>query len=536
MVLAAWTTMLHQHGYDVLQPRATREIIAGLTSGVDIGFVGDRATSRSCANLKSALQDPAVERMVTGIIDADVALGRKAGPFTHPPFEVFSISPIGAVMKGGSWDDIRVIHHLSYPHGGDSINMNTADEYVRLGSVDRACDLVVRCGRGCFLIKIDVKDAYKLVPVRPQDWHLLGFRWRGKYYYERTLPFGLKSSCRLWELYATALHHFFERALSRRCVVHYIDDFLFVIEQLGDARAALTTALALCETLGVPISASKTEGPSTALTFLGIRLDTQAMRISLDDGKLAKLRSLLTDWEGRRTATKKELQSLCGVLCFACKVVRPGRSFLRRIITHMTGMGAAAGSRPIPDSVRLDVRWWADHAATWNGHSMLYEAEWRQAPLIELYTDACEDGYGAKFGDRWLYGRWSPQQLRAARRGDSTKLSMPYLELLALVLAASTWGHLWSSWNITFRSDCMPVVHCIASRSSPVERSMALIRVLQSIAARHSFDFACSHVAGVTNVSADALSRGDLITFKRDTPQHQPRPDAVVPLLPATTL
>ena len=540
MKLAAWTAMLRKHDYGVLQPEAARVIIQGLTTGVEIEFVGDRTVSRTCVNLSSATDDPGVTAMVDAVIDADVALGRKAGPFRRRPFKVFCASPIGAVPKGGSWAEIRVIHHLSYPHGGDSINEHTLNEYVRLGTVDMACDLIVRCGRGCFLIKIDVKTAYKLVPVRPEDWFLLGFVWRGKYYYERTLPFGLRSSCRLWELYATALQHFFERELGRQCVVHYIDDFLFVIEQEAEARRCLSTALAVCDTLGVPISASKTEGPTTALTFLGIRLDTRAMRMSLDDGKLAKLRSLLCDWEGKSSATVTELQSLCGVLNFACKVVRPGRSYLRRIIDHATELGHATAPQPIPTGVRLDIRWWVDHAAEWNGHSMLYEAEWRQSPLIELYTDACETGYGAKFGNRWMHGRWSTRQLQAARNGNTDKLSMPYLELLALTLAVSTWAHHFTTWQlqlrVTFRSDCMPVVFAVNKRSSRTGRQMALLRTLHTIAARHSFDFTCVHVAGVANVSADALSRGDLATFMRDTPHHLPQADPVRPLPPPLTL
>ena len=42
--------------------------------------------------------------------------------------------------------------------------------------------------------KLDVKSAVRQIPVRPHDWHLLGILWQGKYYYDRILPFGLRSS------------------------------------------------------------------------------------------------------------------------------------------------------------------------------------------------------------------------------------------------------------------------------------------------------------------------------------------------------
>ena len=107
---------------------------------------------------------------------------------------------------------------------------------------------------------------------------------------------------------------------------------------------------------------------------------------------------------------------------------------------------------------------------------------------------------------------------------------MPYLELRALVLAAATWGHLWASQKITFRSDCMPVVQSITARVSRTARSNALIRALHMIAAHHGFDFRCIHIAGVDNIAADALSRGDMQRFYVDTPSHHSTPDVTAAL------
>ena len=59
------------------------------------------------------------------MIAADARAGKKAGPFAEKPFPVMCVSPIGAVPKknGG----LRDIHHLSYPHGGDSVNAGVRD-------------------------------------------------------------------------------------------------------------------------------------------------------------------------------------------------------------------------------------------------------------------------------------------------------------------------------------------------------------------------------------------------------------------------
>ena len=65
-----------------------------------------------------------------------------------------------------------------------------------------------------------------------------------------------------------------------KCSIHYLNDYLF----LGRSRSqqcaeALRLALSLCQTLGVPVSMGKIEGPATTLAFLGIQLDTMAMEL-----------------------------------------------------------------------------------------------------------------------------------------------------------------------------------------------------------------------------------------------------------------
>ena len=74
---------------------------------------------------------------------------------------------------------------------------------------------------------------------------------------------------------------------------------------------------------------SKTEGPTTNITFLGIELDTVVMIVRLSK-KLHCLQKEIRKWAGRRSCSKRELLSL-----IAC-VVKPGRSFLRRMITLST--------------------------------------------------------------------------------------------------------------------------------------------------------------------------------------------------------
>lgn len=538
---AQWQHWLEKGGrnsYRALRPDLCERILDGIVNGVPVDFIGERDRERYGRNLPIR---PEHEAKVQAVIDADVLALKKAGPFDSKPFPFMAVSPIGAVPKKNS-TKVRVIHHLSYPFHGDSINAGIVEEELSLSSFGHAARAVVLLGKGCWLVKLDVEAAYKQVPVRREDWPLLGFKWKGKWFYERVLPFGLRSSCRLWELYATALEHLLDKVLpidglaeGDRVILHYVDDFLFVVKHEKAARALLAGALSLCQDLGLPMAADKTEGPTQCLTFLGIELDTIKMEARLPADKLSALRQLGLDWVDKEHASIAEIQSLCGILSFACSVVRPGRYYLRRCITFLSNIdkkGAEHQGRHAPHELSpeiiADVAWWGSFAAQWNGVSLLYEREWQEADRIEIFTDASVIGFGAYFAGRWYAGQWSPEQLAVAHRQE--KLSMPYLELHALVQAAATFGRFWRGKKITFRCDCLPVVQGMQRCMSDKPATMALLRHFNEIACSSGFDYRAEHIRGIDNTVADALSRGLFDQFRALRPEAYKRPMEPVPI------
>ena len=138
------------------------------------------------------------------------------------------------------------------------------------------------------------------------------------------LSFGLQSAPKLFNAIADALLWI----MSRRGVqsaIHYLDDFLIVGPPRSESCSrALATSLRLCEELGVPIAPHKLEGPGTAISFLGIEIDTQEGVLRLPPAKLSRLRGLITTWKGRKYCIKREMLSLIGQLQHACKVISGG--------------------------------------------------------------------------------------------------------------------------------------------------------------------------------------------------------------------
>ena len=68
------------------------------------------------------------------------------------------------------------------------------------------------------------------------------------------------------------------------------------------------------------------------MTFLGIELDTIAMEARLPLDNFLKIKNCLSEMRVRRKVTLRDLQSLIGLLNFACCVVQPGRTFLCKLI------------------------------------------------------------------------------------------------------------------------------------------------------------------------------------------------------------
>ena len=198
------------------KPTFVGKLCKELREGAHIGYEGPRL-AREAKNLPTANSNPT---KVTQNIEKEVSMGRTAGPFREPPFKNFQVSPLGLVPKKNS-EKFRTIFHLSYPKAGDSINSAIEGEKYPLSyvTIDDAIRAIQELGPRTHMAKTDIESAFRLFPVHPDDWELLGMKWQGLYYFDKVLPFGLRSAPFLfnqlsegveWILYADfdVLRHF----------------------------------------------------------------------------------------------------------------------------------------------------------------------------------------------------------------------------------------------------------------------------------------------------------------------------------------
>lgn len=496
------------------------KLCTGLSSGFRVGYTGGRFT-RTAPNLPSAKQHPHV---IEENLLEEVQLGRLAGPFESPPFKNFQVHPLGLVPKKNShkW---RTIFHLSYPkRSSQSLNANIPIQeytlqYIR---VDDAIALILQHGPGCFMTKTDIQSAFRIIPIHPEDWELLGMNWKGLYYFDKTLPFGLRSAPFLFNQLSEALEWLIRNHLQVPSVIHILDDFFIAQPPPSSLCAtALCKVLTLFEELNIPLAPKKTFRPTQVLEFMGITLDSVKMEARLPEDKLHQTRVMLAAWSSRRGCHLRELQSLIGTLQFACRVISPGRPFTQRIINLTRGVPETKQIIRLSQEFRKDILMWQIFLNHWNGVSLFLPPYTESSPQIHLYTDAAGSiGYGGFFNNQWFQGKWLPSQQLNPAYG----ISIAWQELYPIYLATMLWAPTWANKRLCFHCDNQATVAILSAKSSKVPRIMNLIRLITFQTLRYNFTFTAKHVPGVDNSIADSLSRFQMSRFRFLAPEALPNP------------
>ena len=235
---------------------------------------------------------------------------------------------------------------------------------------DQIISMVLKHGPGALMAKFDVEAAYRNIAVHPDDRYLLGMKWRGLFFVDLALPFGLRSAPYIFNLVADMVEWIILNRYNVADLMHYLDDFL-TAGPAGSNQCAqnLQTSLAVCRSLGLPLHPGKCIGPHTRLVVLGIELDSIEQSARLPAEKLAKLQELIHSWRSRRWCTRRQLESLIGHLHHAAKVVWPGRTFLRRMIDLLCCFRARDHPIRLNSEFQLDVQWWHEFLASWHGVS-----------------------------------------------------------------------------------------------------------------------------------------------------------------------
>ena len=333
----------------------------GLRQGFRIDFDRQQSQLRSRRrNHPSASTNPTI---VDERLAAELQAGRLLGPLTPRAAGLVHTSPSGLVPKVRQLGKFRLIVDLSNPERG-SVNDGISEDLctIRYSSVDDAVAIIQSLGPNTLLAKLDLKDAYRIVPVHQQDYHLLGIAWRGEVFIDRALPFGLRSAPKLFsavsDLIAWVLH---QQGVSFQ--LHYLDDFLFLGPPgTSCADQAFSVALKTLHELDIPVALHKCAGPATVLEFLGILVDSSASQLRLPAEKLVLVQGLdleiLLPQEGPGELPGPPVpRGYSG---------EAGKNLSERTVCSFSS--GPQGIR-LNSKAKADILWWHIFLQSWNGSS-----------------------------------------------------------------------------------------------------------------------------------------------------------------------
>lgn len=216
----AWDEALAGHP----DQRFRQYIVEGVRDGFRIGYdtqAAEMGLRSSPANMASALEHPEI---IGEYLSSD---GRVLGPLDPAAFPYIHTSRFGVVPKG-STDKWRLIVDLSSPEGA-SVNDGIESHLSTLSyvGVRDAAEGIRSLGKGSLLAKVDIKRAYRNIPVHPEDRWMLGMLWDGGLFLDTVLPFGLRSAPKIFTAVADAVE-WVARQEGVNFVIHYLDDFLVI--------------------------------------------------------------------------------------------------------------------------------------------------------------------------------------------------------------------------------------------------------------------------------------------------------------------
>ena len=192
----------------------------------------------------------------------------------------------------------------------------------------RTIEVLQGIRRNDWFTTIDLKDAYFHVSIAPHHRQFLRFAFEGRAYQFRVLPFGILLTPRVFTwCVAAALAPLQAQGMR---IFLYLDDWLVCSQSEADALRESALLISHITRLGLTVNYKKSSlVPSRQIGFLGIQLDSQAMKAVPSQRRASSICQEVRHFRGDRALTLRTFQRLLGMLAAVSSVVPLGLLSLR---------------------------------------------------------------------------------------------------------------------------------------------------------------------------------------------------------------
>ena len=318
-----------RHIIDPIDATLVDQLNYGFTMGID----KDAYISIPFTNHKSSRTHYEV---VNEFVIKHYRTGAINGPYAVNPLSVKVFpSPLQVAISASGKK--RCVIDMSYPQGS-SVNSTISTDWsqvpgfdgqFQLPTHDKICKLVLETFQPMMFVA-DLSAYFMQIPSDVADIPYMCFAWRGALFYHRRLPFGCRTAC---------LHA--QRVSDAVAAVHkagapgqlepYIDDFDGIVTAALAERAHVCFH-GLLHRLGLLATIEKCISPTFETVFLGLLYNLRDLTLALPADKITRVLAIIEEWLDREHCSKKQLQSLLGLMNHLTTVVHAGRPFTSALL------------------------------------------------------------------------------------------------------------------------------------------------------------------------------------------------------------
>ena len=201
---------------------------------------------------------------------------------------------------------------------------------IHYTSIDNITNSLVKLGPAAQPDKVDISRAFRHLRVDPADIDLLSSQVDQHHYIDISTPFGFHHGSLFFQRCSDAIRYIMT-SHGHTGLFNYIDDLIYTGFS-SEIQNSYEFLLNLLQELGLDISHKKLVAPATAVTYLGILVDSVNKTISIPQEKMQEIIKTCKIWSQKMYCSKTNLQSLLGLLLYITKCVKPARFFLNRML------------------------------------------------------------------------------------------------------------------------------------------------------------------------------------------------------------
>ena len=346
-------------------------------------------------------------------------------------------------------------------------------------------EAIAGMGKGTVMFFVDVKSAYKLLNINPQEWFLQVFRIGKEFFVGLTGMFGDVAAGDNWDRFMRVLLAILRRLFPEVIWFCYVDNIVGLIPPLNGripnwflAVSTFKKFISLTKDIGLPIH-DEIEPTLKVENCLGWGIDTDKELVFIKPERMLHICTHLKTYaEGkvseRMFVTQSVFDSLVGIISFCSQILLCLKGPLRFFIETQTEYRKKSQKASVGLGKReiFACKWILYYFGQWEGVIPICRTVWlgthlrivTDAGTTPVFPNGVMRGMGAHCIETGGYfsEAWNPEIVDQSRTIKTRHISVPFLETFTVLTAVLTFGR--DNMNIHVQTDNTSAAQICSSR------------------------------------------------------------------------